>query len=203
MPPYPVMVILKTAFSYLFDKKTQMSLACTCIPTWQEQNIQHESIQTVPNLPTAIVLTDNTHTDQHKLSIHAHTRAHVYQYQITKGKSVLHNAAQKIMLFALHKAHLQALHKSSLEVSSRHKRVQLCQWAQNCLLWYQHVWRSYKINSQCYAYKNTHLSTRHFPDQHYVPALNGQSELLGRTSDIGTKVHHSQDCRECFQSKSK
>jgi len=27
-------------------------------------------------------------------------------------------------------------------------------------------------------------------------------ELLGRTSDIGTNVHHAQDCRVCFQSKS-
>jgi len=35
MPPYPVMVILKTAFSYLFDKKIQMLLACTCIPACQ------------------------------------------------------------------------------------------------------------------------------------------------------------------------
>lgn len=138
------MVILKTAFSYLFDKKIQMSLACTCIPAWQQHNIQHESIQTVPKQATAIVHTGNTRVDQNKLSIHTHTHINIK----SQGKSVLHNAAQEItMLFADHKAYLQALHKSSLEVSSRHKTVHLCQWAENGLLWYQHVWRSGKMNS--------------------------------------------------------
>jgi hypothetical protein len=31
-PPYPVMVIFKTAFSYLFDNTIQIPLVCNCIP---------------------------------------------------------------------------------------------------------------------------------------------------------------------------
>jgi len=121
-----------------------MSLACTCIPAWQyTYNIQHESIQTVPNQATAIVHTGNMHVDQHKLSIHTHINIK------SQGKSVLHNAVQK-MLFADHKAYLQALHKSSLEVSSRHKTVHICQWAENGLLLYQHIWRSGIMNTHIY-----------------------------------------------------
>jgi hypothetical protein len=182
------MVTLKTASSYLFDNKIQMSLACTCIPAWQYHNIQHESTQTVLNQATAIVHTGNTCVDQHKLSIHTHINITL------QGKSVLHNAAQKItMLFADHKANLQALHKSSLEVSSRHKTVHLCQWAENGLLWYQHVWRPGKINSHV-------LRTQQYA---LIYTTCSGTQLLGWTSDIGTNVHHAQDCKVCFQSTSK
>jgi len=88
------------------------------------------------------------YVDQHKLSINTHTHINIR----SQGKSVLHNAAQKItMLFADHKAYLQSLRKSSLEVSSRHKTVHLCQQAENGLLWYQHDWRSGKMNSHIYV----------------------------------------------------
>jgi hypothetical protein len=77
--------------------------------------------------------------------IHTHTHINIK----SQGKSVLHNAAQK-MLFTDHKAYLQTLCISSLEVSSRHKTVHICQWAENGLLWYQHVWRWGKMNTHIY-----------------------------------------------------
>jgi hypothetical protein len=70
-PPYPVMVILKTAFSYLFDKKVQMPLACTCIPA-QSTIYNMKAFKLCPIRHTVIVHTGNTDVDQHELSIHTY-----------------------------------------------------------------------------------------------------------------------------------